>query len=53
MGSLVTSKAIPKDADVLVTINSTMDLGDLRALAGGSKGLPKPSTSVPTSSSPM
>ncbi len=29
MGSLVTSKAIPKDADVLVTINGMMDLGEL------------------------
>jgi hypothetical protein len=29
VGSLVTSKAIPKDADVLVTIEGTMDLGEL------------------------
>src|SRR5262245_5195332 len=29
MGSLATSKAIPKDADLLVTINDTMDLGQL------------------------
>jgi hypothetical protein len=29
MGSLVTNKAIPKDADVLVTIKGTMDLGEL------------------------
>src|SRR5260370_35383782 len=34
VGSLVTSKAIPKDADVLVMINGTMDLGEL-ARAGG------------------
>jgi hypothetical protein len=25
----VTSKAIPKDADILVTINGSMDLGEL------------------------
>ena len=30
IGSLVTSKATPKDADVLVTINGTMDLGKFR-----------------------
>jgi hypothetical protein len=29
VGSLVASKAIPKDADVLVTINGTMDLDEL------------------------
>ena len=29
LGSLATTKAIPKDADVLVTIDHTMDLADL------------------------
>jgi hypothetical protein len=29
VGSLVTTKAIPKDADVLVTIDNTMDLTEL------------------------
>src|SRR5437899_10776975 len=38
MGSLVTSKAIPKDADVLVTINSTMDLGKLARAGRRLKG---------------
>src|SRR5262245_59701517 len=33
VGSLVTGKAIAKDADVLVTINGTVDLSEL-ALAG-------------------
>jgi hypothetical protein len=38
MGSLVTSKAIPKDADVLVTINVTMDLGELARAGRRLKG---------------
>jgi hypothetical protein len=38
MGSLVTSKAIPKDADVLVTINGTMDLGELARAGRRLKG---------------
>jgi hypothetical protein len=38
MGSLVTSKAIPKDADVLVTINRTMDLGQLARAGRRLKG---------------
>ena len=38
MGSLVTSKAIPKDADVLVTINATMDLGELARAGRRLKG---------------
>src|SRR5215472_7520743 len=38
IGSLVTSKAIPKDADVLVTINGTMDLGELARAGRRLKG---------------
>jgi hypothetical protein len=38
MGSLVTSKAIPKDADVLVTINNTMDLTELARAGRRLKG---------------
>jgi hypothetical protein len=38
VGSLVTSKAIPKDADVLVTINGTMDLGELARAGRRLKG---------------
>jgi hypothetical protein len=38
MGSLVTSKSIPKDADVLVTINGTMDLGELARAGRRLKG---------------
>jgi hypothetical protein len=38
MGSLATSKAIPKDADVLVTINDTMDLGELARAGRRLKG---------------
>jgi hypothetical protein len=38
MGSLVTSRAIPKDADVLVTINGTMDLGQLARAGRRLKG---------------
>jgi hypothetical protein len=38
MGSLVTSKAIPKDADVLVTINNTMDLDELARAGRRLKG---------------
>jgi len=38
MGSLVTSEAIPKDADVLVTINGTMDLGQLARAGRRLKG---------------
>ena len=38
MGSLGTSGAIPKDADVLVTINGTMDLGELARAGRRLKG---------------
>jgi hypothetical protein len=38
MGSLVTSKAIPKDADVLVTIDNTMDLDELARAGRRLKG---------------
>src|SRR5215467_13092284 len=38
IGSLVTSKAIPKDADVLVTINGAMDLGKLARASRRLKG---------------
>src|SRR5437899_10130572 len=38
IGSLVTSKAIPKDADVLVMINGTMDLGELARAGRRLKG---------------
>jgi hypothetical protein len=38
MGSPVTSKAIPKDADVLVTINGSMDLGELARAGRRLKG---------------
>src|SRR5271166_5571671 len=38
VGSLVTNKAIPKDADVLVTIDDTMDLADLARAGRRLKG---------------
>src|SRR5262249_19522206 len=38
VGSLVTSKAIPKDADVVVTINGSMDLGELARAGRRLKG---------------
>jgi hypothetical protein len=38
MGSLVTSKAIPKGADVLVTIDNTMDLDELARAGRRLKG---------------
>jgi hypothetical protein len=38
VGSLVTNKAIPKDADVLVTIDNTMDLTDLARAGRRLKG---------------
>jgi len=38
MGSLATSGAIPKDADVLVTTNGTMDLGELARAGRRLKG---------------
>ena len=38
VGSLVTSKAIPKDADVLVTIDNTMDLTELARAGRRLKG---------------
>jgi hypothetical protein len=38
MGSLATDKAIPKDADVLVTIDGAMDLSDLARAARRLKG---------------
>jgi hypothetical protein len=38
VGSLVTSKAFPKDADVLVMINGTMDLGELARAGRRLKG---------------
>ena len=38
MGSLVTSKAIPKDADVLVTIDNMMDLTELASAGRRLKG---------------
>jgi hypothetical protein len=38
VGSLVTNKAIPKDADVLVTIDDTMDLVDLARASRRLKG---------------
>jgi len=53
MGSLVTNKPIPKDADVLVTIDDTTDLTGLARAGRRLKGLLKPSTLAPTSSSLM
>src|SRR5262252_5139079 len=38
MGSLATSKAIPKDADVVVTINGSMDLAELARTGRRLKG---------------
>jgi hypothetical protein len=38
VGSLVTSKAIPKDADLLVTINGAMNLGELARAGRRLKG---------------
>jgi hypothetical protein len=38
MGSLTTTKAIPKDADVLVTIDSAMDLAELARAGRSLKG---------------
>ena len=38
VGSLVTTKAIPKDADVLVTIDNTMDLTELARAGRRLKG---------------
>lgn len=38
IGSLTTSKPLPKDADVLVTIEDGLDLGPLAARAAVSKG---------------
>jgi hypothetical protein len=37
-GSLVTDKPVPKDADVLVTIDATMDLASLARLGRRLKG---------------
>ena len=48
LGSLTTTKLIPKDVDVLVTIDGAVALVELRAPGGGSRGLLKPSTLVPT-----
>jgi ABC-type branched-subunit amino acid transport system substrate-binding protein len=53
VGSLATSKAIPKDADVLVTINGTMDLGELARAGRRLKGSAQTINSAPTSFSPM
>ena len=38
LGSLATDKPVPKDADVLVTIDATMDLGPLARLGRRLKG---------------
>jgi predicted nucleotidyltransferase len=53
LGSLVTAKAIPKDVDILVAIDSTTDLSELARAGRRLMGLLRPSTSVLTSSSPM
>jgi hypothetical protein len=39
VGSLTTAKAVPKDADVLVTIDGTMDLANLARAGRRLKGL--------------
>src|SRR5271169_4373021 len=52
LGSLATDKPIPKDADVLVTIEGSMDLTKLARAGRQLKGPRTPSTSAPTSSSP-
>jgi hypothetical protein len=41
LGSLATAKSVPKDADVLVTIDASIDLALLPESADGSKGLRK------------
>ena len=48
LGSLTTTKLIPKDADVLVTVDGAVELVELRGSGGGSRGLLKPLTLVPT-----
>jgi hypothetical protein len=52
LGSLATEKPVPKDADVLVTIDAAMDLGPLARLGRGLQGRRRPSTRGPTSSWP-
>src|SRR5262245_13192543 len=49
LGSLATDKSVPKDADVLVTIDPAMDLAPLARLGRRLQGT---STSGPTSSWP-
>ena len=53
LGSILTAKAIPKDVDVLVTIDAAMDLTRLARSGRRLMGVPKLSILAPTSSSPI
>jgi hypothetical protein len=53
IGSLVTAKPAPRDADVLVTVEDGMDLGKLARAGRRLKGPPRASISGRTSSSPI
>jgi hypothetical protein len=52
VGSLTTDKPVPKDADVLVTIDGGMELGPSPVPAGASRTRRNRSTSAPTFFSP-
>jgi hypothetical protein len=52
LGSLATEKPVPKDADVLVTIDAAMDLGPLARLGRRLQGRAQTINLGPTSSSP-
>jgi predicted nucleotidyltransferase len=49
LGSLATAKAIPKDVDLLVTIDGAMELTELARISRQLMGLRKPSIWAPTS----
>jgi hypothetical protein len=53
LGSLATDKPVPKDADVLVTIDAAMTSLLLPASAGASRARRRRSIWAPTSSLPM
>ena len=53
LGSILTAKAIPKDVDVLVTIDAAMDLARLARSGRRLVGKPKLSILALTSSSPI
>ena len=48
LGSLTTTKLIPKDADLLVTIDESIQLAELAHAGRRLQGLLKPSTLAPT-----